>query len=153
MKGTIRSIRVAGLLLGVTALLASSHTVRAQEDLRYNFSLPFEAQWQGRTLPAGRYYFSAQGVPSSTSGILIIRDAEGHTMTAALPVAVETGGQLSAQSELTIVKRNGKMYVQSVHLGPSGTTHKYSVPNPKKANRELEASEQVISVQAAGIAQ
>ena len=131
MKGTIRSIRVAGLLLGVVALLALSHTAQAQkEDLRYNFALPFAVQWQGQTLPAGEYHFIVQAVPSSTSGILLIRDTEGRPKTAT---------------------RNGKRYVQSLHLGQVGATRVYAVPNPNNAEeRELAAQAQVVPIQVAG---
>ena len=152
MKGTIRSIRVAGLLLGVVALLALSHTAQAQkEDLRYNFALPFAVQWQGQTLPAGEYHFIVQAVPSSTSGILLIRDTEGRPKTATLPIILQTGRDFSNQSDLTIVSRNGKRYVQSLHLGQVGATRVYAVPNPSKAEeRELAAQAQVVPIQVAG---
>ena len=147
MLRTIRSIRVLGLLLGAVTVLAASSAVRAQEDVRYNFNLPFDVQWQGITLPAGAYHFTAQGVSSDQSGALFIRDAKGRPTVAALPIAVETSGAFSSQSALTIVRRNGKWCVRSLRLGPIGTTRMYSVPSRSKAERELEASTQVVPVQ------
>ena len=147
MLRTIRSIRVLGLLLGAVTALAASSAVRAQEDVRYNFNLPFDVQWQGTTLAAGAYHFSAQAVSSDQSGVLFIRDAKGQPTVAALPVTVETGGAFSSQSALTIVRRNGKWCVQSLRLGPIGTTRVYPVPRQSKAERELEASTQVVPVQ------
>ena len=151
MKGAICAIRVAGLVLGVMAVLGLNHPAQAQqEDMRYNFALPFAVQWQGSTLPAGEYHFSVQAVPASTSGILIIRDAKGHTKTAASPVVMRTGGGFSAESTLTIVSRKGKMYVQSLRLGPNGTTREYEVPNLNKAEqRELAEPPKVVPVHSA----
>jgi hypothetical protein len=149
MLRIIRSIRVLGLLLGAVTVLAASSPVRAQEDLRYNFNLPFDVQWQGTTLAAGAYHFSAQAVSSDQSGVLFIRDAKGQPTVAALPVIVETGGAFSSQSALTIVRRNGKWCVQSLRLGPIGTTRVYPVPRQSKAERELQASGRVIPVQIA----
>ena len=149
MLRTIRSIRVLGLLLGAVTALAASSAVRAQEDVRYNVMLPFDVQWQGITLPAGAYHFTAQAVSSDQSGILFIRDAKGRPTVAALPVTVETGGAFSRESALTIVRRNGEWCVQSLRLGPIGTTRVYPVPSQSKAERELEASARVIPVQIA----
>ena len=149
MLKTIRSIRVVGLLLGAMTVLAANSPVQAQEDVRYSFVLPFDVQWQGKTLPAGAYHFSAQAASSNQSGVLFIRDAKGQPKVAALPVTVETSGAFSRESALTIVRRNGKWCVQSLRLGPIGTTGVYSVPSQSKAERELEASARVIPVQIA----
>ena len=149
MLRTIRSIRVLGLLLGAVTALAASSAVRAQEDVRYNVMLPFDVQWQGITLPAGAYHFTAQAVSSDQSGVLFIRDAKGQPTVATLPVTVETGGAFSSQSALAIVRRNGKWCVQSLRLGPIGTTRVYPVPRQSKAERELQASGRVIPVQIA----
>jgi len=149
MSKTIRSIRVVGLLLGVITILAANSPLRAQEDVRYSFVLPFEVQWQGMILPAGAYHFSMQAVPSDQAGILFIRDAKGQPAVAALPITVETSGAYSNQSALTIVSRNGKWCVRSLRLGPNGTMRVYSVPRQSKAERELEASAQVVQIQIA----
>ena len=146
MLKTIRSIRVVGLLLGVMMVLAANSAVQAREDVRYNFVLPFDVQWQGMTL-AGAYHFSMQATPSDQSGVLFIRDAKGQPTVAALPITVETSGAFSNQSALTIVSRNGKWCVRSLRLGLNGTTRVYSVPRQSSAERELEASAQVISIQ------
>jgi len=147
MLKTIRSIRVVGLLLGALTVLAANSPVQAQEDVRYSFVLPFDVQWQGRTLPAGAYHFSAQAASSDQSGVLFIRDVKGQPTVAALPITVETSGTFSNQSALTIVSRNGKWCVRSLHLGPNRITRVYSLPRQSKAERELEASAQVISIQ------
>ena len=147
MKGTIRSIRVVGLLLGVVAVLASSIPARAQEVVHSAFVLPFDVQWQGKTLPAGEYHFTASSAPFDQPN-LSIRDAQGRPKMVAQPVLFETAGEPSGQSALTIVNRNGKRYVRSLQLGPMGTTRVYPVPNKKKADeRELETSTRVIPVQ------
>ena len=105
MKGTVRSIRVASLLLGLVAALASSNPAQAQKVVRSTFVLPFDVQWQGRTLPAGEYHFTASFAPLDQPG-LSIRDAHGRPKMVVLPVIFKTTGESSGQSALTIVNRN-----------------------------------------------
>jgi hypothetical protein len=76
MKGTLRSIRVAGLLLVLVAALSPSNPAQAQQVIHSTFVLPFEVQWQGRTLPAGDNHFTAPSAPLDQPS-LIICDAQG----------------------------------------------------------------------------
>lgn len=146
MKGTIHSIRVAGVLLGLVAALACSNSVRAQDAARGKFVLPFDVQWQGKTLPAGEYHFS---LPSAQpGGVLFIRDAQDRGKMLVMTPAKE---RFHGQNALTIVNRGGKQYVSSLALQWIGTLV-YSVPNQKRAEREraLGASVQLIPVQPSG---
>lgn len=146
MKGTMHSMRVAGVLLGVMAALACANSVRAQE-VQGKFVLPSAVQWGGWTLPAGEYHFRLPSA-NSPNAMLIIRDARDRGK---LLVTARGKGSASHQSALTIVRRNGRRYVSSLALASIETTFVYSVPQEAKQGRpELEASVQVIPVQLAG---
>ena len=67
-------------------------------------------------------------------------------------LAVTMGiGTTPDHNALTIVRRKGKWYVSSLSLEPIGKTLMYSVPlQSKAAEREMEASTEVVPVQIAG---
>jgi len=141
MKTTIHSIRIVGTLLTIVAVLACCSSVWALGELRGSFVLPFDVQWNGATLPAGQYHFTlSSGV---LGGVLLIRD--GRENGKMLVVAVAEG-KTPDRSALTIVSRQGKWYVASLALKGRGATLEYRVPAPSKAEREMEASIQVIPV-------
>src|SRR5262245_13350210 len=110
MKKTIHSIRIVGTLLTIVVVLACCSSVWAMGETRGTFVLPFEVQWNGATLPAGKYHFTLSS--GELSGALIIRDERQHArfaMTMGL-------GQAPDRSALTIVRRKGKWYVASLAL-------------------------------------
>lgn len=151
MRGTILSIRIAGLLLGLMAMFASGNAAQAQQVVQCSFVLPFDVQWQGRTLPAGEYHFTASFTPSDTTGSLSIRDAQSRPKIVVQPTVFKSGGESSGESVLTIINRKGKRYVRSLELGAMGATRVYSVPNLTKAERRgLEAPPRVIPIQLSG---
>src|ERR1700747_2460352 len=73
-KAPMRSMRFAGALLTMATVLAYSGSVCAQAACQGNFVLPFDVQWNGRTLPAGQYHFTLSS--ATLGGILFIRDAQ-----------------------------------------------------------------------------
>jgi hypothetical protein len=146
MNGTLHSIRVAGVMLGLMAALACSNSVRAQ-NIQGKFVLPFDVQWQGKTLPAGEYHFILPSV--NPGGVLFIRDGQRHGKMMVMTQIL--GGKPSGGSALTIVERNGKRCVRSLALEPIGATLVYLVPSHKTdAEREREASVRVIPVELGG---
>ena len=75
MKGLVNSICMAIALLGLATAFACPYAVRAQDGVRGSFVLPFEVQWQGKTLPAGEYHFMLRS--NIVKGrILLLRDAQ-----------------------------------------------------------------------------
>jgi hypothetical protein len=128
----------------MATVLAYSGSVCAQAACQGNFVLPFDVQWNGRTLPAGQYHFTLSS--ATLGGILFIRDAQENGKMMAMTKGI---GKISRQSALTVVKRNGQRHVSSLALEPIGATLVYSVPAQSKAaaEREIEASVQVIPVQ------
>jgi hypothetical protein len=144
MKRLFHSICMTGALLGLVAALP--HPARAQDAAHGTFVLPFEVQWQGKTLQPGEYHFR---LPSDGFGAaMYIRDAQGRTK---LLVLTGTKDDFSGPSILTVVKRNGKRYVSSLGLQQIGAKLEYVVPRQKTEASELrEASVQNIAVHVAG---
>src|SRR5262245_3766966 len=144
MKRLFHSICIAVALLGLVA--AGSRPVRAQDLAEGTFVLPYEVQWQGKTLEPGEYHFR---LPSPGFGsLLLIRDAQGR---AKLLTLTGTKDDFSGPSMLTIVKRNGKRYVSFLAIKHIGTKFEYQVPRQKAEAAELrEASVQNIPVHIAG---
>jgi len=141
MKTTIHSIRIVGTLLTVVAVLACSSSVWGLRETVGNFVLPFDVQWNGTTLPAGQYHFTLSS--GQLGGVLLIRDAQESGKLLAVAIAE---GKTPDRSALTIVRRSGKWYVASLALKGRDATLEYRLPAPSKAEREMEASIQVIAV-------
>jgi hypothetical protein len=144
MKRLFHSICMTGALLGLVAALP--HPAQAQDAARGTFVLPFEVQWQGKTLPPGEYHFR---LPSEGFGAaMYIRDAQGR---AKLLVLTGTKDDFSGPSILTVVKRNGRRYVSSLGIQQIGAKLEYVVPRQKtEAGELIEASVQIIPVHIAG---
>jgi len=141
MKTTMHSIRILGTLLTLMAVLASCSSLWALGETGGNFVLPFDVQWNGTTLPAGQYHFTLS--PGELGGVLQIRDGHQNGKMLVLAIAL---GKTPEGSALTIVRRQGKWHVASLALEGKSATLEYSVPTPTKAEREMEASIQVIPV-------
>jgi len=141
MKTTIHSIRIVGTLLTIVAVLACSSSAWALGEPSGSFVLPFDVQWNGATLPAGQYDFTLSS--GQLGGVLHVRDGRQHRNMLVVAVAL---GETPNHSALTIVRRKGKWYVASLALEGRDETLEYRVPAPTKAEREMEASIQVIPV-------
>ena len=142
MKTTTHSIRIVGTLLTMVAMLASSSSLWALGETHGNFVLPFDVQWNGATLPAGQYHLTLSS--GDFGGVLHIRDGRQNSKMLVLATAL---GKTPERSALTIVRRQGKWHVASLAVEGMRATLEYSVPAPAKAEREMEASIQVIAVQ------
>jgi len=144
MKGLVNSIRIAIALLGLATAFACPHAVRAQDGVRGSFVLPFEVQWQGKTLPAGEYHFILRS--STVKGrILLLRDAQNqHNI---MLIEGQSEEDFKGRNALTVVNRNGKRYVSSLAFEAIGATLVYSVPTRRKAaEHQLDASVQIIRI-------
>jgi hypothetical protein len=141
MKTMTNSIRIAGLLLTIAAVLTCSGSAWAQASAVGDFVLPFDVQWNGTTLPAGQYNFTLHS--GQFGGVLLIRDGQQKGKMLAVTVGL---GTRPDHSGLTIVRRKGKWHVASLALEGVGAALEYSVPALTKAEREMEASIQVIPV-------
>ena len=146
MKAKLHSVSVAGVLLALMVTLVCGSS-QAQDD-KGKFVLPFEVQWQGKTLPAGEYHFMLRSSKVNRR-ILLLRDAQNqHNI-----MLIEGQGEedFKGRNALTVVNRNGKRYVSSLAFEAIGATLVYSLPTRRKAaERQVEASVQIIPVQLGG---
>ena len=135
MKG-IRVLPIVGLLLLTGAMLGT--TARAQQiDGSGSFVLPYQVQWEGGTLPAGKYSFIVESGSMATSSLTFVRGPRGiHGRLIAAALATN---DFTGKSSLVIVTVNGKQYVRSLRLGEIGTEFEYGVPKPKNGNLREEA--------------
>jgi hypothetical protein len=145
MKG-IRSLPILGLLLLAGSVFGPAAHAQ-QVDASGTFVLPYQVQWQGGTLPAGKYSFTVESGSMGDSNLAFVRGPRGgHARLIA--AALATGG-FKGKSSLLIVTVNGKQYVRSLRLGKIGTEIEYWVPKAKSGNIR-EASVKAISVQTVG---
>src|SRR5215469_1690565 len=99
MKTMINSRRIAGVVLAI-AVLTCGGLASAQSATVGAFVLPFDVQWNGATLPAGRYHFT---LPSRQfGGVLLIRDEHGNGK---MLVVTDGIGVRPNHNALTIVRR------------------------------------------------
>ena len=144
MKTMMNSIRVVGTLLTVAVLLTCSASAWAQVVTTGDFVLPIDVQWNQETIPAGHYHFTLQaGQSGEFGGLLLIRNEQQKARMLSVSAGI---GATPAHSALTIIRCKGKWHVTSLALAPVGLTLNYSVPSQGKAERETEASVQVIAV-------
>jgi hypothetical protein len=145
MKRTL-SLPIVGLLLLAGSFLGPA--VHAQQvDASGTFVLPYQVQWQGGTLPAGKYSFVVEKDSVATSGLTFVRGPRGiHGRLIAAALATS---DFNGKSSLLIVTVNGKQYVRSLRLGEIGTEFEYGVPKAKSGNIR-DASVKTIPVQTVG---
>ena len=148
MKAKLHSVSVASVLLALMVTLICGSSAQAQDGVKGKFVLPFEVQWQGKTLPAGEYHFMLQS--SRVKGrILLLRDAQDqHNI---MLIEEQSEESFKGRNALTVVNRNGKRYVSSLAFDAIGATMVYSVPTRRKAaEHQLDASVQIIPVHVGG---
>ena len=144
MKAKLHSVSVAAVLLALMVTLVCGSSAQAQDGAKGKFVLPFEVQWQGKTLPAGEYHFMLRS--SIVKGrILLLRDAQNlHNI---MLIEGQWEEEFKGPNVLTVVNRNGKRYVSSLAFEAIGATLVYSVPTRRKAaEHQLDASVQIIRI-------
>ena len=148
MKAKLHSVSVAGVLLALMVTLVCGSSAQARDGDKGMFVLPFEVQWQGKTLPAGEYHFMLRS--SRVNGrILLLRDAQNlHNI---MLIEGQSEEDFKGRNALTVVNRNGKRYVSSLAFDAIGATLVYSLPTRRKAaEHQLDASVQIIPVHVGG---
>ena len=123
------------LILFLAAVPYSVQPVCAQSFstvIQGSFTLPFEVQWQGRSLPAGEYHFILSSY--SSGNLLTIRDTKENTIARVSPVGFS--GASPRQNALKVVTLHGKRYIQTLSLNSLNTELQYFVPKQSADERD-----------------
>ncbi len=95
------------LLVGLLVVFPSS--ILQGEEIKGRFTLPFEAEWSGVTLPAGEYRFS---VNSTGQAPIMLTTPDGETVYRL--VAYTESLQTEAKSQLVVI--NSAVQKATVHI-------------------------------------
>jgi hypothetical protein len=124
---------LAPCLLALTAISLFASTAAAQIAAMGKFTIPFEAQWGVWTIPAGEYTFTLDR--PTAQGIMTIRSKDG-TATFMLFHKAVLGHELFGDSELHLIRDNGKWRIAEMHLAPTGVALCYCHPPAKSNGRQ-----------------
>ncbi len=142
----IRALPIVGLLMLAGAMLGT--TARAKQiDGSGSFVLPYQVQWAGGTLPAGKYSFTVESGSMAISSLTFVRGPRG-IRGRLIAVALATN-DFAGKSSLVIVTVNGKQCVRSLRLGEIGTEFEYGVPKAKNGAMR-EAAVKIVPVSTVG---
>jgi hypothetical protein len=127
-------------------LCSVAATAQGQAYARGSFTLPYEVEWRGETVPAGHYAFEIQqAIPHP---VVTIRNME-H------PHEIRLIGSASAVSEaplrnsaLGIVTVDGKHYVHTFDISAIGESFIYKAP--KSSSESFPSANQVSRITVAG---
>jgi len=117
---------IALLVIGVCV----SRTSAQASSLRGSFTLPFEVNWQGNTLPAGDYTFAL--LSPTLPAIVSVRGPQNVFIMANVVDQKKT----DAKSRLTIQPRGNTRFVEELYLADLHMNIRYSIPK-EKAERQL----------------
>jgi hypothetical protein len=138
MKKRPNTLPLTALLILVVCLGVASAT--AQSYASGSFTLPYEVDWHGETIPAGQYSFEIQ--QSIPQAIVIIRDMEHPRQIMLIGSAAAVSKAPLRSSALEIVTVDGKHYVHSLDISPVGASLIYWSPklSDEKSPKTNEAS-------------
>ena len=114
------------VLLATCAFAASAN---AQTTLAAKFTLPFEAQWGKKILPAGAYTISMD----SFEGVALVRSATGKTVCFT-PIPIRATSH-SGNTALFVMVRGNERLIRSLNLPARGISLIY--PPTTSAQREM----------------
>ncbi len=102
------------------------------------FTLPFDAQWGGATLPAGDYKFTL----NSTALPAFVRIEQGQRNVALVMAQSSEASDTTKQSELIVTRSGDRARIRVLHLAGVGTDFYYSAP--KAESREMASAPELI---------
>jgi hypothetical protein len=117
----VSKVALSALALGIVAAATNAVTV-----YRGKFTLPFEVNWAGSTLPAGEYRFEleSQGSPYT----LYIH---GQKMNAIIRAVTGDTGTLSTRAQFDLVDISGVHTIKAFEAPELGVTFTYFTPKEK----------------------
>ena len=124
MKKRRNALPWAGLL--VLVVLTDAATAKAQDYARGSFTLPFEVEWHGETVPAGEYSFEIQeAIPHP---VVTIRNVEHPREIRLIGSAAAVSEASLCNSGLEIVTVDGKRYIHTFEISVIGASFTYKTP-------------------------
>ncbi len=124
MKTRLNTLPLLALLIFVVSSAGASAV--AQSYARGSFTLPYEVDWHGETVPAGHYSFEIQEVVPQP--IVIVRDLEHPREVRLIGSAAAVSKVPLRNSVLDIVTMDGKHYVHTLDISAIGASLIYSTP-------------------------
>jgi len=117
----VSKIGLSALALGIVAAATNAVTI-----YQGKFTLPFEVNWAGSTLPAGDYRFEleSQGAPYT----LYIH---GHKTNAIIRAVSGDTGTLSTRAQFDLVDISGVHAIKAFEAPELGVTFTYFTPKQK----------------------
>jgi hypothetical protein len=124
MKKRPNTLPLAGPLVLVVLTVAA--TAKAQDYARGSFTLPFEVEWRGETVPAGHYSFEIQqAIPHP---VVTIRNMEHPREIRLIGSAAAASEAPLRNSALEIVTMDGKHYIHTFDISAMGASFIYNMP-------------------------
>ena len=117
--------------LAAFALVASTLPAAAQE-VRGNFRLTREVQWQNATLPAGDYTLKMNS--TSAMSPVFITGPRGSVIELSHVNSVEPSNR---QSVLVLENHDGTLFVREMDLENVGVQVRYSIPKSARTETQL----------------
>jgi len=120
---------VKNLVLALAGAFILGGTVKAQGSAcEGKFTLPFDAQWGGVTLPSGDYTFT---LDSTALGSYVVTVVQGQRKVAMVMAQGQSHGDTARTSALIVTRSGGRARIQALHLAELGDFF-YSAPKAEE---------------------
>ena len=139
MKTNQSSRMVKNLALALVGVFIFAGAVNAQEPAcQGKFTLPFEAQWGGVTLPAGGYAFTLNSTAVGSRVVTVVRDQQ---KVAIVMAQARSQGDSARASALIVRHSGGRARIDSLHLIELGD---FFFSAPKAEGSQIASAPQLI---------
>jgi len=124
MKTNRASGLLGNLVLAVASAVVFAGIASAAPAYKGRFTLPFDAQWGGATLPAGDYTFTL----NSAAPPAFVKIEQGNRNVALVMAHAFSTSDASKESELIVTRSGGRVRIRVLHLAELGTDLYYTAP-------------------------
>jgi len=130
---TNRSHQLTCYLILTGLAVCFSAAMLSAEDMRVDFTLPFETQWAGTVLPAGEYSVMLDSFPH---GRVMSLQQGAEYISLLVPVNMETL-RTPAKSQLLIMREGNTATVHILYIADLGTAFHFPVPKRYEVHTRL----------------
>jgi hypothetical protein len=144
MKERLNTMLFVALVIVVVHIAAA--TAAAQSYACGSFTLPYEVEWRGETVPAGQYTFEVQhAIPQP---IVILRNMGRTHEIKLIGSAAAVSKAPRNNSEFEILTADGRHYIRTFDISAIGASLIYSTP--KLSNEKLRHENESSRITVAG---